>query len=256
MVMFTLSADASILTTFFGTVGRMVRDAEFVIGDGKIETRVMDDAGAGMVACRLDLKPDALEITEPGSIGIDVQEMRNILKSCKSGPVAITCDGQRMRVSGGRLTLKTTIVDPRVARHKYLPISPKYSSEVATFNIPVATLAEILAAFKPHAEKVVFVSLSHGSITLIAGDEGSVQVDYHLNGGVDIDVETFPEDPTRVNTMISLDYLDDIVNGVKFADSAVMEIGHNVPLHVKSIPGGSAPGVSAEYFIAPRIVNE
>ena len=173
---------------------------------------------------------------EEGVIGINISRLDDVLRAVKDDFVEVECD-RNLKLKAGKTVYSLALIDPS---------SLKAEPKLPVLNLKAETVVEgndfknAVSMASKVADNAVFSAEKNGFHMIAEGDIEDIRID--LSEGY--------AGSEQARTMLSLEYLKEIVRVVDKDDAVRIAIGTDLPVRI-SIE--SEFSTTVLYLIAPRI---
>lgn len=201
--------------------------------------KAVDTAGVAIAECKLKCTYEG----DTGTIGLPYEEIPTDLTSI----VTLELDSQ-LAVHDGNIKHKIAVIMPDYIR-KCGDVKVTWPF---VFDIPASEFGRYLKAVcdkYPKRDSSAAIRFTWENAELHIEDREHAKIDVVLTEGEDFHTRTACT--TRLETLISIDYVVNLVPSLKSFDRVVVGLGDSIPINI----GGTTPdgNVGCGFILAPRI---
>lgn len=244
------------LESFLDPVDALVAECKLHMDADGYRVTAVDPANVGMVDVTLDADGFESYTADDGLIGLGLDGLTDTLGVVDGGALvnlALPDDARRLQFRAGRLERAFATIDPDSVRQE---------PDIPDLDLPVDAvvtgddLDEAVSAAGLVADRITLGADAEAE-TLFAhadGDTDTVDVTFGAGDLVDYHFETADEGTeleTSVQSMFSLDYLDDMVGVIPDGAEVRLQLGDEFPLRMEYHLADRAVDVTA--MLSPRV---
>jgi len=244
-VSFHAIAEVDVLEDALDPVATLVNECKLRLNDDGLKIRACDAANVAMAD--VDLPERAFETYEAdgGVVGVNLDRLQDVLSMGSSGDLAelrLDEEARKLDIQIGGLSYTLALIDPDSVRQE--PDIPDLDlpAEVAFEGSELGRALSATGLVSDH----ISLSADPDAETFLLGAEGDtddVEVTLGNEELVDADV------PERVESLFSLDYLEDMARPIGSDVIVSFRLGTEMPVKFRYTNGEA----SVQHLLAPRI---
>ncbi len=240
---------AQVFSSCVDAIAALIDEAEFVFKPEGLFLKATDPSNVSMIDFKMPKKSfTKFEIGEPIKLGIDLDQLAQVSKRCKSGDkVLMTIDKQSNQLQfefKGKSTRKFNI--PLIDL-----VKPDLPELKISYDAEIQVSAEIIVdALKDAALVSNYVMISCDSKTFsikAKSSKGSINNETATIDMVASDIKQ------ACQSMFPSDYLNDMLKAASSKDVLTLKLGNDAPMMLSYKLGEVA---EVNYFLAPRMESK
>lgn len=225
-------------------------EARWNVSDSGIYVKAVDPANVMLTAITIPAEACDFLMSDKGELGLDVSTLKDMISDTSaSDPISLELLEEQiaLKISAGRLTWNLSLIAP-----------DSINKEPRIPELDLPCLAEIESAEFNKIIKAAKKITDHIRITM--EDDKILFLAKEMQQKVEASIPVTELHGAKLgygSALFSLDYLEDIAKPATKSEYIKLEFGTDYPLRASFlVNGGSGPGVSFEYLVAPRVESD